>query len=158
MLERNRSLSVLDAAGCEIDDAGLERLGRALTRNTTLRELFISGNEFAPEGVACFADMMGDMHGLQVLYLGKEQWEQQLLPGIERNYSLLELVRPFPAAQPFLQRNARGYNKAHATTLAWLCCCRFHPPKGITRDIGLIIARHIYASRGWSCWASVDRK
>ena len=82
---------------------------------------------------------------------------QQLLPGIERNYSLLELPNfDFTTAQPFLQRNARGYAKAYAATLAWLCTCRFHPPKGIPRDIGLIIARHIYASRGRSCWADDD--
>jgi len=84
-----------------------------------------------------------------------DQWEQQLLPGIEHNYSLLELHPSFPAAQPFLQRNARGYSKARAATLAWLTC-RFHPPKGIPRDLGLIIAHHIYASRGWSCWTGTD--
>merc|ERR1711974_184443 len=90
MLERNRSLSMLDVKWCSIGDAGLEQLGRALTRNRTLRELYISANEFSAEGVACFADMLGDMHGLQMLQLDN-RLEQQLLPGIERNYSLLEL-------------------------------------------------------------------
>jgi Ran GTPase-activating protein (RanGAP) involved in mRNA processing and transport len=151
MLERNRSLSVLTISRCSIGDAGLDRLGKALTHNTTLRKLDVRHNNFTAEGVACFAGMMGDMHGLQVLYL-EHKWEEQLLLGIKRNYSLLQLYPPLPAFQPFLARNARGYDKAHAATLAWLCCCRFHPPKGITRDIGLIIARHIYASRGRSCW------
>jgi len=155
MLERNWSLSELRLAVCEIGDAGLERLGRALTRNTTLPQLVLWNNNFTADGVSCFADMMGDLHGLQVLDLDRK-WEPQLLPGIERNYSLLELHRPYPTAQPVLERNARGYAKVHTATLTWLCICRFHPSKGITRDIGLIIARHIYASRGWSCWADND--
>merc|ERR1711991_1122180 len=109
VLERNRSLSALNLLSCRVGDAGMERLGKALTRNRTLRQLKISGNAFTAEGTACFADMMGDRHGLQVLYLDDE-WEQQLLPGIERNYSLLE-VPGCPAAQPYLSRNARGYAK-----------------------------------------------
>merc|ERR1711991_478986 len=94
------------------------------------------------------------MHGLQVLVL-VYPWKQLLVPGIERNYSLLALGG-LHTARPFLDRNARGYTKCYAAMLTWLCICRFHPPKGITRDIGLIIARHIYASRGWSCWADND--
>jgi Ran GTPase-activating protein (RanGAP) involved in mRNA processing and transport len=152
MLEYNRSLSVLNVKWCSVGDAGLERLGRALPCNTTLRELDLRLNPFTAEGIARFADLMGDMRRLRKLELNGK-WEQQLLPGIERNYSLLELNPAYPAAQPFLERNARGDAKARAATLAWLCCCRFSPPIGITRDIALIIARIVYASRGWSCWA-----
>merc|ERR1711916_6999 len=67
MLERNRSMLVV--TGCKIGDAGLERLGRALTRNTTLRQLDVRYNNVTPEGAARFADMMGDMHGLHMLNL-----------------------------------------------------------------------------------------
>merc|ERR1711991_807419 len=155
MLERNHSLSALELSCCKIGNTGLEWLGRALTRNTTLRYLDMTRNDFTADGVARFADMIGDMHGLQELEL--DDWEQQLLPGIERNYSLLLIPDYFfPAAQPLLARNACGYDKCYAATLAWLCVCRFHPPKGITRDIGLIIACHIYASRGYGCWADND--
>ena len=107
-------------------------------------------NRFTTEGAARFAGMMGDMHGLQVLKLD-EDWNQQLLPGVERNYSLLE-VPGCPAAQPFLDRNARGYDKARDATLAWLCICRYRRMTGIPREIGLVIARHVYASRGLRCW------
>jgi hypothetical protein len=155
MLERSRSLSVLGVYRCEIGDAGLERLGRDLTRNTTLRTLDVRYNDFTAEGVACFANMMGDMHGLQKLTMDRK-WEQQLLPGIERNYSLLELPGFSSAAQPFLQRNARGYAKARAATLAWLCICRYRRPYGLLPELGLIIARLIYASGGHGCWADDD--
>jgi hypothetical protein len=154
MLERNRSLSVLNVQCCEFGDAGLVQLGRALTRNTTLRQLDLMDNEFTPEGVVSFAGVMGDMHGLQVLQLDRN-WHQQLLPGIEGNYSLLKVEPSFPAAQPLLQRNARGYAKVRAATLAWLCICR-RRPFGLLSEIGLIIARHIYASCGWSCWTIDD--
>ena len=157
MLEQNRSLSVLNLQFCRVGDAGLERLGRALTRNTTLRKLDVQLNTFGADGVARFADLMGDMHGLQMLIMNV-RWAQQLLPGIERNYSLLELVFFAPVFQAPLQRNWRGYDKAKAAVLLWLCICHFHPPKGITRDIALIIARHIYASRGQRCWIDNDNQ
>merc|ERR1711991_1229685 len=67
VLERNRSLSALILLSCRVGDAGMERLGRALTRNRTLRQLKISGNAFTADGVAGFASMMGDMHGQQLL-------------------------------------------------------------------------------------------
>jgi hypothetical protein len=155
MRERNRSLTELRLFDCRIRGAGLERLGEALTRNTTLRELDVGCTCFGEDSVSFFADMMGDMHGLQVLKLD-EDWNQQLLPGIECNYSLLELDPAYPAAQPYLARNACGYAKAYAATLAWLCISRLAPPNGITRDIGRIIARHIYASRGRVCWIDGD--
>ena len=62
----------------------------------------------------------------------------------------------FSTAQPYLARNAHGYTKYCAATHTWLCMCRFRKMTGITRDIGLIIARLIYASRGWSCWSNND--
>merc|ERR1712125_165367 len=112
--------------------------GRALTRNRTLRKLNFSYNDVTEEGFSRFADLMDEMHGLQVLQaIGEDEfeedaWEQQLefelrlLPGIERNYSLLELPNAVgDAAQPFLERNARGYDKARAATIAWLGACRF---------------------------------
>ena len=149
-LQQNCSLLALTVVGCGICNVGLVRLGRALTRNTTLRKLDATFNPFTAEGVVRFSRMMDDMHGLQVLKLST-RWEQ-LLPGIERNYSLLELPG-IRRAKPYLARSARGYDKARAATLAWLCISRLASPNGITRDIGLIIACLVYASRGWSCWA-----
>merc|ERR1711991_262254 len=157
MLERSRSLLVLNLDSCEIGDAGLDRLSQALTRNTTLQQLVLSNNEFSAEAVTRFADLMGEMHGLQVLEVGSE-WEQQLLPGIERNCSLLELVPECAAARPFLQRNARGYDKAKAAVVTWLWICEHAPPPGINRDLGLIIARMVHATRGQRCWIEDDTK
>ena len=53
---------------CKIDDAGLERLGQALTRNTTLRTLNLWNNKFTAE-IDCPATVLIDRDKFQQIAL-----------------------------------------------------------------------------------------
>ena len=70
---------------------------------------------------------------------------------LEHNASLVSVNGVEPAAA-YCKRNAAGYAKMSAAVVCWLCITRLAPPKGITADTGLIIARHVHATRGQRCW------
>jgi hypothetical protein len=67
-LEAPCTLKELSLRNCEIDDAGLLKLGDALTTNVILDVLDVRGNDFTNSGISQFFDLLPEMKGLKAVY------------------------------------------------------------------------------------------
>jgi Ran GTPase-activating protein (RanGAP) involved in mRNA processing and transport len=62
------TLKELILSSCELDDAGLLKLGEALTANNTLEVLDVQYNSFTHNGASHFFDLLPQMNGLKSVY------------------------------------------------------------------------------------------
>jgi hypothetical protein len=62
------TLKTLGLSGCVLDDAGLLKLGEALTSNVSLEDLYVSGNDFTHDGACQFFELLPQMKGLKIVY------------------------------------------------------------------------------------------
>jgi len=69
MLDRNRSLMILNLASCFVGDPGAESLGRGLSRNTSLKELNLASNGIGNSGATALADSLRSNKVLEFLNL-----------------------------------------------------------------------------------------
>jgi len=101
-LKTNKTLTRLDLTCDRLDDGDATILADALTKNTTIEELFLTRNEFTENGIETIAHRFPDMKRLKKLSLWgnkglTEKSAEYLLDGLKHNIELqnLNLFRHF---------------------------------------------------------------
>jgi Ran GTPase-activating protein (RanGAP) involved in mRNA processing and transport len=62
------TLKELTLKECDLDDAGLLKLGEALTTNNSLEILDVRNNDFTQDGASQFLELLPQMKGLKAVY------------------------------------------------------------------------------------------
>ena len=159
-----QSLAVALTSGCRVETLhlsgnpitcdGAVHLARVINGAPCLRELYVTDCGIGTGGAISLAEEVKCTRTLRALYVGGKFDAIAtgfFIAAARDNAALLELDG-IKAAKPYLDRNLRGYGKARAAVLAWLCICRYERPLGADRDCSMLIARLVHASRGQQCW------
>ena len=69
-LKQNNTLKSLNVYCCDMTDAGVPSLAEAMNINTTLKELYVSGNDaITDNGLTCLVEVLSRSSRLEVLWI-----------------------------------------------------------------------------------------
>lgn len=135
LLGRLKHLKRLNLINCGFSMMGMAMLGRILRDSNALRVLDLTDCDHEEENI-CDPDL---------------QRIPAFRDAIAASSSIVEIVG-LPGFEEILNRNRRAQDKAVAALLTWLCICKYHPPRGMSRDPARIIGRFVQQSIGHDCW------